>query len=630
MKLQWKARSEITTANRAKHALAQARLLELEVVLNNTLNDIARETGISRTAIDGFFKGRRAGYKRTNEGVSLRNAAIHQLSEEHQERGEKFLFTVPESKDEIEDRMRWLEDNPTARVAAEQAIRDLRDLKSNQVRDTHQGRQVDTVAMQKLFDHETQAFSRRTNGHACGFVCRGSVADTAQPSFFGTTLSKSFFEDVLHVPAEELVFAYEAYCTSGGAKGASEKIAKRVINLKHSIRATLDAALQRASGDAGAKMQYKKFSQGVQDKYKVTLRGWPLDELQNPSDIASVLLLSRVHGALIKGACYFDKMTDTELADRARALEQELEQARERRVNAMELARAEGRPLKRRRLPPPLPVAQELVAAASVLSLPEPPDATTTPRAEEDGAASPHPPAVSDRVLDPASCARDLPLALVPWQVVGHERSSVSAATQDASPASGLDGQEEEVEDLLLDFTGQTPNMGLQTVWDPSTQGDELLPAIHAAEGQRGTGGSDQARDLDLDEVGHMHGNGSEERDEGDVSSRAGLDTLDLALDEAADSQAETTDIQGGRSGTVAKTGVQAKHGRAKRTKAKKASSGPEPKKRTKGKSARFDIDFAELDRERRAGAAPSRRKLAEVTNRGDGPMQRRSQRGGR
>ncbi|KZO99455.1 hypothetical protein CALVIDRAFT_561315 [Calocera viscosa TUFC12733] len=612
MKLQWKARSEITTANRAKHALAQARLLELEVVLNNTLNDIARETGISRAAIEGFFRGRRAGYKRSNDGVSLRNAAIHQLSAEHQERGEKFLFTSPESQDDIEDRMRWLEDNPTARIAAEQAIRDLRDQKTNQVRDTHQGRQVDTVAIQKVFDHETQAFHRRTNGHSCGFVCRGSVGDTAQPSFFGTSLSKSFFEDVLHVPAEELVFAYEAYCTSGGAKGASEKIAKRVINLKHSIRATLDAALQRASADPAAKMQYKKFGQGVEDKYKITLRGWPLDELQNPSDISSVLLLSRVHGALIKGACYFEKMTDTELAHRALRLEQELEQARERRIVTMDLARAEGRPLKRRRLPEPSPATQEDANAPRPLALPEPEEAATRPTEQQD---------VLTTMLDPAPTVPALEQALVQWEL----------PAQVTSPA-GRECDQEEVEGLLLDMTGQTPNLAFQSSWERALPASEQLPDLGLDGSEWLPTAAALATEPAMSVVPLDNGDRADAGGGGD-------ETLDLELDRARAAQekvqGENGDVEEGDSEATAEAGGKDKRsGRrgvpscAKQPRLKQAVIQAQPKQKSSAKSGRFDIDFAELDRERRAGAGLRRRGLTEMTNRGDGLVPHRSQRG--
>ncbi|EJU02756.1 hypothetical protein DACRYDRAFT_106815 [Dacryopinax primogenitus] len=75
----------------------------------------------------------------------------------------------------------------------------------------------------------------------------------------------------------------------------------------------LDAKITGATKGKHKSMAYKSFSGDMEDKFHLTIHGWPLDTITNPSDIKNVPQLAKVHEALKDGKCFFHKMTAAEL-----------------------------------------------------------------------------------------------------------------------------------------------------------------------------------------------------------------------------------------------------------------------------------------------------------------------------
>ncbi|EJU02548.1 hypothetical protein DACRYDRAFT_15243 [Dacryopinax primogenitus] len=420
-KLQWKTRSEIMTVNGAKHVLAQEQLLELKLVLGNMLEDIAQETSLSHAAVDGYFKGHHTGYKCMNEGP------------------------------------KWQQSKPFETYVIRRPPK------------------FETIIRGKK---QTQLMCRKP------LSVMSAVKDYAPPAFFGTMLSKLFFEDVFRqknwsLPMNHIVPAEEPRC---------------------------------ASGDAAAKMQYKKFGQVVEDKYKLMLHGQPLDELKNLSDISSMLLLSQVHAALINGLCFFEVMNENELEIQSQCLEQELEQGRKRRVQAMEVAQLEGRgarPLKRRcvannmdqgqralpnvnthlPLPPPMQGATVPTMALQQTALPRPASHTTLP-----------PPLTYVQVicLAPGMSVKDQVLDQAPWALPLDPDSAGSQplSTELQPPALDLDldlGLYEAPAQLVLDLDEGLDNAPTQHAPEESGLTGQMdassVTALLDTDGEVATGG---------------------------------------------------------------------------------------------------------------------------------------------
>ncbi|KZO93749.1 hypothetical protein CALVIDRAFT_566227 [Calocera viscosa TUFC12733] len=325
---EWAQRKVIRQANRLRHEKASAMLDEAEQAWAQTLDEISVESGISKDVLTANMKGRKAGYFNGKRAVSLYNAAKHLLAEEARARGNVFYWAQPESKPLIEDKVEWLRSHPEAALSAEHAILKLRDHKHRQVRVPVKARQMDTVHVQDSFEKESAAFSTRTGGHACGFIVRGSIKDYAKPHFFGDALCKQFFEEIIGYPVLQIAMGLEAYCTSGGAQGAAESIGNKVNELKAHIRVVLSESLQKITGNPNISMSYKQFGRDVEDRYKITLQGWPLAVMVNPSYISSIRDLQTVCQALADGTCYFRAMNDEDVQRRAQERSRELSLAK--------------------------------------------------------------------------------------------------------------------------------------------------------------------------------------------------------------------------------------------------------------------------------------------------------------
>ncbi|EJU00007.1 seryl-tRNA synthetase [Dacryopinax primogenitus] len=78
----------------------------------------------------------------------------------------------------------------------------------------------------------------------------------------------------------------------------------------------LNAKIAQATKGEQKLMAYKSFGCDVEDKFHLTIHGWPLDTITNPSDIKNVPQLAKVHEALKDGRCFFHKMTMAELQHR--------------------------------------------------------------------------------------------------------------------------------------------------------------------------------------------------------------------------------------------------------------------------------------------------------------------------
>ncbi|KZT51336.1 hypothetical protein CALCODRAFT_512757 [Calocera cornea HHB12733] len=306
--LDWEHRKTKTSETRAKHAAAQDRMRELEDTLKQELDGLADELHMGRDIVQAAFRAQR--FQKTMEGVSATNAARHVVARDYREAGRKFDLTSSSCHEDVLAKQEELEAQPAALEDVRHEILAAREQKRVQVRRPGKSKQVDTLHVQDDFQREAANFNIRTGGHACGFVLRGSVKDLARPQWFGDEACRAFFEDVLKIPIEELVLALEAWVLSGGAHGTAERVHARVNQHKSAIRAMLDKGLQAVTKDAAARMAYSRFGLDIEDRYGVTLQGWPLaGSITNPSNISGLMSLVTLRKALASGTCHFRPMT---------------------------------------------------------------------------------------------------------------------------------------------------------------------------------------------------------------------------------------------------------------------------------------------------------------------------------
>ncbi|KZT55600.1 hypothetical protein CALCODRAFT_545567 [Calocera cornea HHB12733] len=102
---------------------------------------------------------------------------------------------------------------------------------------------------------------------------------------------------------------FRAFCTSGGARGSL----------------CLNAS---------------QFGRDIEDWYQITLQGWPLPSLKNPSEVSNIAELDKIRAALDDGACFFRHMTTIKIQQQAVVHEQELVLAKEKRMAAAEQCEA--------------------------------------------------------------------------------------------------------------------------------------------------------------------------------------------------------------------------------------------------------------------------------------------------
>ncbi|KZT50888.1 hypothetical protein CALCODRAFT_486991 [Calocera cornea HHB12733] len=350
-KLSWKHRKAIGAANQEKRALAEQLLDEAETALNEALQDIHDQTGVALRVLIANMRTRRARHGKPVRQVNAANVARSWVAAQARERNEKFSIVDASVHQRTAAVLAEWENNAEAWQLAEARHIEQREKKRVALRIDYKQRESDTIRTADSFQEQAAAFSSRTGGHACGFIVRGDIKDTAKPTFYGDELSRRYFVEVLKTDPVTFAQNFEAFCTSGGARGLAESTAKRMCALKSYIRFTLSERLQLITNDPARTMSYKQFGRDIEDRYRITLQGWPLPSLKNPSEVSNIAELDKIRAALDDGACFFRQMTTIEIQQRAVVREQELTLAKEKRTAAAEQREASKAISAKRSLP---------------------------------------------------------------------------------------------------------------------------------------------------------------------------------------------------------------------------------------------------------------------------------------
>lgn len=73
------------------------------------------------------------------------------------------------------------------------------------------------------------------------------------------------------------------------------------VSLRHPVAIT---------GAPKAKMNYVQYEAQIVQRYKVVIKGWPLDKFANPTAIGSIPKLSKPRDALVDGSCCWERISD--------------------------------------------------------------------------------------------------------------------------------------------------------------------------------------------------------------------------------------------------------------------------------------------------------------------------------
>ncbi|EJU02603.1 hypothetical protein DACRYDRAFT_15276 [Dacryopinax primogenitus] len=226
--------------NCLQHAKA-AKLLDItEQAWIQTLDKISINTGISKNILNANMKGRKTGYFDNKHCMSLHNAAKHLLAEEAWARGMPISFLVFAFSSWLSDVFYWA-------LPKNQCI-------INSKVEWLCGHPEATLSIEQLI------LAKWGNKHLQVWIpAHARLADTVLiQDMFEKEASSSFMSMYFfmlcgaHIPVEKL------------------------------------------TGKNNLMMSYKQFGHNIEDHYKVTLQGWPLPALVNPSYISLLSDLQKI------------------------------------------------------------------------------------------------------------------------------------------------------------------------------------------------------------------------------------------------------------------------------------------------------------------------------------------------
>ncbi|KAJ7791039.1 hypothetical protein B0H14DRAFT_3568193 [Mycena olivaceomarginata] len=236
---------------------------------------------------------------------TLRNALIHQLSEEAKQEGITIHLHELQA---IADVRLSTEEFSTDEVAALIAtLNKHRNHKTRDLRATNTASAVDARSVVDKTQDEMTRLKERTSTDAFGFFSCGALDNPSMPTFVSMGNAAAFCLQVLKMPALDILRLYEQWVIKSNQV---KSVPKTLQAIHHQITELMDALLRAFVNDKSAKMVYVHFKVDVALLRKLKIMGWPLDiPFVNPSKIGLIGSLRRIRDDILAGLIHFEALS---------------------------------------------------------------------------------------------------------------------------------------------------------------------------------------------------------------------------------------------------------------------------------------------------------------------------------
>ncbi|KAG2090114.1 uncharacterized protein F5147DRAFT_780422 [Suillus discolor] len=270
------------------------------------MNEIALEHGVSVEKVKKLMGGTK--HYTASRSAQLENALMHAKAEEvNKDLPWGAKYTPGEIRQMVKDNRNMQNLTEEEKKELVDKLSEHRALRNMSVRATNMVAMRDVQSTLDTIFKMLDGLAVRTGIYACLFTSRGHVYDTTQATWFGTNNIMDFWEDVLQVEANEIIWKLEQWACMIG-RNIDE--CETVQNMQRVCTRLLNSGLRTLAKRRDIRINYTNFDTAIKEKLSIDIKGWPEGVVfQSPTSVNDLPALLKLRGALKDGSCHWFRMT---------------------------------------------------------------------------------------------------------------------------------------------------------------------------------------------------------------------------------------------------------------------------------------------------------------------------------